>query len=341
MKVESRSEVGLVAPASRPRFPGPLRGAASHYNGPAMGLKGQAHSQCQARWRGTQRFHMGRNHPNPNPNGQHWQDVAYTAAVCFHGIVMEGRGKGVRPAAQGTNEGNNTHYAIFFMLGGSEEPNEEMLQAADTYVREHLGTSTWRDHSDFTSTACAGSVGARVSGGSLNLSGAVPAPSAPSGGDFITVGDRGDEVRKWQRALQSWNPGALPRFGADGDFGAETANWTVRFYNAVGLSASDPGNPRVGPASWKAMEDAPKGFSFRRTATIRRGSKGEAVREWQQALRSWNSGALPRFGADGDFGDETVNWTGRFMQAAGLTSSRPSSPVVGPRTRSAMESALS
>jgi peptidoglycan hydrolase-like protein with peptidoglycan-binding domain len=35
-------------------------------------------------------------------------------------------------------------------------------------------------------------------------------------------GDKGNAVRKFQEALMNERPGSLPKFGADGDFGAET-----------------------------------------------------------------------------------------------------------------------
>ena len=178
--LETRAEVGLVRPASRPRFPGPAKGVATHYNGPAMGMAGKPHEECQARWRGIQRFHMGRNHPNPQPNGRHWQDGAYTAAVCHHGIVMEGRGKDVRTAANGTNQANNTYYAVFFMVGGDEEPSPEMLRAAEWYASEHLSLSTWANHGDFRPTSCAGRVADHIdSNGRLTVpTGTATAPES-------------------------------------------------------------------------------------------------------------------------------------------------------------------
>lgn len=152
---------------------------------------------------------------------------------------------------------------------------------------------------------------------------------------YITVGDKGAEVRSWQQALRKWNPSALPRFGADGDFGNETLTWTLRFYDAVGMTVSDRSRPRVGQKSRDAIAKAAR-FAFSHTTLIRRGDKGAAVTEWQSALRNWNSRALPRFGADGDFGGETEDWTKRYQQAAGIGVDG----IVGPQTRSAMTRTL-
>lgn len=173
---ETRAEVGLVAPASRPRLPGPVLGCTAHYNGPPMWLAGQPHSACQFAWRNVQRFHMGNNHPNPLSTGRHWQDLAYTFAVCHHAIAMDGRGEDVRTAANGTNAGNNSWYACFFMLGEGEEPSREMLIAAEWYARTVLGVTTWNRHTDHKPTACAGPVNKYVVGGSLVIS-AEPAPA--------------------------------------------------------------------------------------------------------------------------------------------------------------------
>ena len=45
-------------------------------------------------------------------------------------------------------------------------------------------------------------------------------------------------VLKIQRALLVWDPKALPQWGADGDFGNETAEWVGKFQAAHGLKAT-------------------------------------------------------------------------------------------------------
>lgn len=232
--LESRSTVNLVLPDSRPRFPGPLRGVTAHWNGPAMGLSGRPHSACRAAWRGIQYFHMVT---------RGWADVAYSAAVCHHNIVMEGRGPGVRTAANGTNSGNNSWYAVFFMVGEGEEPSSAMLTAAEWYARVHLGTRNWNRHSDHKATTCAGTVNKYISGGNISTSGVERG--------YITVGDRGQAVKNWQQDLLKWDSLALPRFGADGDFGDETDFWTLKFQKSVGLKVDG----LVGPATLAAMEE--------------------------------------------------------------------------------------
>jgi N-acetyl-anhydromuramyl-L-alanine amidase AmpD len=70
------------------------------------------------------------------------------------------------------------------------------------------------------------------------------------------------------------------------------------------------------------------------------GDVGPEVRSWQQDLQRWDSAALPIFGADSDFGDETRQWTLQFLDNQGLSVSDRSAPRVGPVTREAMQQAL-
>jgi hypothetical protein len=52
---------------------------------------------------------------------------------------------------------------------------------------------------------------------------------------------------------------------------------------------------------------------------LRNGDKGEGVRRFQTALKGWNPDALPVFGVDGDFGDETETWVRDFQSYQDLT----------------------
>lgn len=80
----------------------------------------------------------------------------------------------------------------------------------------------------------------------------------------------------------------------------------------------------------------------RPSGVISVGDKGAEVRSWQQDLEKWRPGILRRYGADGDFGQETRAATVAFMRSVGLISStaNPDEPQVGPKTREAMRKAL-
>jgi len=51
---------------------------------------------------------------------------------------------------------------------------------------------------------------------------------------------------------------------------------------------------------------------------LSKGAKNPAVTRFQECLLVWDSTALPKDGADGVFGSETVEWVGRFQESIGL-----------------------
>ena len=63
--------------------------------------------------------------------------------------------------------------------------------------------------------------------------GSLPPPSHPR---RTRRGDPADEVRAWQTFLLQWDPQALPRYGADGDHGTETEEWSQRWESARGMA---------------------------------------------------------------------------------------------------------
>lgn len=52
--------------------------------------------------------------------------------------------------------------------------------------------------------------------------------------------------------------------------------------------------------------------------TLQRGDVGDTVRMMQRALLRWDPQILPRFGADGDYGDETIAAVKAFQSASDL-----------------------
>ena len=248
--LESRETVGLRSPRSRSRFPGPLRGVAAHYNGPAMGMAGRPHSECRARWRGIQSFHMA---PGGLGTTNGASDIAYTVAVCHHAIAMQGRGPGIRTGANGTNSGNTHYYAIFFLVGGDEEPSVAMLQAADWYARRYLNTTTWVKHSYFKSTSCPGRVGEYVRNGRLIVEG--EPVSYDLGDRVLSLTDpmmEGDDVEEWQKLLRRWKSDVDAE--VDGVFGPVTNHWSHIFMDeAMGVYTE---SPHVGAKTVAAMRAA-------------------------------------------------------------------------------------
>jgi hypothetical protein len=50
--------------------------------------------------------------------------------------------------------------------------------------------------------------------------------------------DTGIAVQRHQQALIAWNPDALPQWGADADYGAETEAWVKLYQDAADLAGS-------------------------------------------------------------------------------------------------------
>lgn len=185
---ESRETVGLVPPRSAPRIPGPVTSVTVHWNGPAVRIPAvRGHAGCRAFWRQVQKFHM---------HDRGWSDIAYTVGVCIHGVVMAGRGLGVRTAANGTNLGNNSSYAIYALLGEGEVPSDAMLHAIlDAAIA--LGQSTKRPHDFWKATGCPGVLKSWVLAGAPRPSGGTP-PTPPE--DAMALQD-GPDIERWQSDL--------------------------------------------------------------------------------------------------------------------------------------------
>jgi hypothetical protein len=145
----ARAIWGARPPKTVTPIPGPVRGVAIHYEGPHMGAYTPA--DAVALVRGIQRFHM---------DTRGWADIAYTAVVDRFGRVFEGRGPGVRTAAQGTNDGNDHYYAVCYLAGVDDPLTDDArvgVRAAVGWLRVagHAGDEI-RPHSSFHSTACPG-----------------------------------------------------------------------------------------------------------------------------------------------------------------------------------------
>lgn len=57
-------------------------------------------------------------------------------------------------------------------------------------------------------------------------------------GASLRRGDEGPEVKAMQELLLKWDPGCLPEYGADGDFGGETEKAVKAFQKAEGMAAT-------------------------------------------------------------------------------------------------------
>lgn len=223
-RLESRATVGLRTADARPRIPGPIRGTTIHYNGPPMGLIDVAHERCRAAWRDVQAFHMDR---------RGWSDVAYTMAACpAHGILMAGRGAGVRTAANGTATGNDQWYAIMALLGQGERPTAALYRAIVDGAKM-LDAPRLVPHSWHKPTGCPGDpLRAWIDDG------------APAGAgeddDMVPDGDRMKDVQEdlnWIGAHSTFELGGT--LTVDGVWGPNTSGALDRFRQVWALRARD------------------------------------------------------------------------------------------------------
>lgn len=153
MTFVSRKEWGAKPPKDQPTKInlGQARGMAVHYE--AVDRAGVKHERCDDIVRAIQRFHQ---------ETRGWDDIAYSFLVCRHGFVYEGRGWGVRTAANGTNDGNAAFHAVCFMdddQPGTQDATPEALCALALVIRE-CRQKGWgaevKPHSAFKSTTCPG-----------------------------------------------------------------------------------------------------------------------------------------------------------------------------------------
>lgn len=167
MNFVSRAEWGARPPRSRSTNITPTS-CTAHYGGdsPWGGTIG-SHQRCPVIVRSWQNFHM---------DGRGWSDLAYNAVACPHGYVFEGRGRGVRSAANGTNQGNQSSYAICYLAGDGDPLTDDGKRAYLDAAR-WLGQPLTKVHSDWFATACpGGAVRAWVKAGAPTPGGIPVAP---------------------------------------------------------------------------------------------------------------------------------------------------------------------
>jgi hypothetical protein len=153
VRLVNRAEWGARPPQQRQLLAkNEQKGTAVHYT--AADADEQAdHLRCAGRVRGIQAFHI---------DGRGWSDIAYSYLVCKHGYVFEGRCRGIRTAAQGTNDGNDGYHAVCFLGDDSAgrddvtDPGRAAMRDAVIWCNAWAGVDEIRPHSSFHSTACPG-----------------------------------------------------------------------------------------------------------------------------------------------------------------------------------------
>ncbi|KNG91579.1 hypothetical protein ANOM_000008 [Aspergillus nomiae NRRL 13137] len=121
---------------------------------PMTDAKGVKHSECDDFMRSVQNEHM-------DESPEDYFDIAYNLAVCEHGYVFDGRGKGHRSGANGNVQLNSDHYAVLAFLGkqGVTEPSDAQitgLQDSIAYLRRAGAGDEIKGHRDGYNTECPG-----------------------------------------------------------------------------------------------------------------------------------------------------------------------------------------
>ncbi|THG89659.1 hypothetical protein AJ85_15885 [Alkalihalobacillus alcalophilus ATCC 27647 = CGMCC 1.3604] len=161
--------------------------------------------------------------------------------------------------------------------------------------------------------------------------------------NLLRRGSKGEAVRQLQQDLLKVGE-SLPRFGVDGDFGAETENAVRSFQRKQNITVDGIVGPQTNQALAKALEASPTpppptppappapspppasggGGQKRTLRNIRPMMTGDDVRTVQRAV-----GAA----VDGIFGPNTEQKVREFQRAQGLTADG----IVGPKTWAAIE----
>lgn len=152
MRFVEREDWG--APATSPAsYLASARGVKIHYLGTAY--TSRAHSLCDDYVRSIRASHLANVREN-------YVDIAYTALVCEHGWVFEGRGTHKRPGANGNADLNGRDYAVCALLGSSGlvTPPDAMLAGlrdAIDWLRRDGDAGDWLGgHRDGYATECPG-----------------------------------------------------------------------------------------------------------------------------------------------------------------------------------------
>ncbi|WP_457028117.1 peptidoglycan recognition protein family protein [Kitasatospora sp. P5_F3] len=266
MQFVPRAQWGAVPPSGDWRYIPDAKGVKIHYEGTSVPADLVAdHSRCAGRVRAIQASHMA-------DKDEGWIDLAYSAIVCPHSYVFEGRGAHHQTGANGSASLNRAHYAVCAMVGdsGLTEPTEAMLHglrdAVEWLQRDGGAGPEIKGHRDGYATSCPGGplyawvqAGAPRPGVPAPAPAPMPKPTPPAplpptwpGGPYLRLQSpmlHGENVRRWQQRMRErgWP------IDVDGWFGPASAEIARRFQadsTAHGWPLGADGI--VGPATWTA-----------------------------------------------------------------------------------------
>lgn len=232
---ESPSKWGARVDYDARRPAGPKDSVIVHYPGESGNLQASllrsGHSACRSKVRSIEQHHLGKG----------WSGGGYNFIVCPHGTLlrMRGRGSAAHNPADSDNDGRSDNIdglGVQVLVGNSEQPAPAALQMLQR-VCDSLNGGVY-PHSASRSTSCPGDhlrawVKNYTTGGAFT---AHPSSTFSEEENVLTKGSKGDAVSYFQTALRGWDSGALPKFGADGDYGDEMTEWVGKYQRAADLT---------------------------------------------------------------------------------------------------------
>ena len=204
-------------------------GITAHYGGDSPWGKGGVnrsdHNRCPTIVRAWHDYHLSKG----------WSGLAYSAVVCPHGIIYQGRWANRRTAANGTNAGNQRSYAVCYLAGGDDAVTTEAKRAFHLSAALLRSSLRWR-HSDWKSTSCPGKPIRKWSQAGWPLppgpNPPPPNPPHPTEEYFVTPEDERKFEAMLDRKLEAQTNGILEFIfaGLEGVFGQQfnkLAEWTA------------------------------------------------------------------------------------------------------------------
>lgn len=253
LEIVSRARAGLPPRPETAALTG-SSGLTVHWNGPPMGLPaGTSFGEVARKMRAVWRFHT---------YTRGWGDFAYNFAVSQDGQVFEGRGWGVRPAAQGYI-GNGRMHAVIVLIGEGERPTDAALASLRLLDAEHTrryGRSKLVPHSRWAVRTCPGPVLTRwLRAGYPAPKTSVPAvvPAAPADPLEAFMSELSPAEREVLESLAGYLAGKKVRGSSFGkqllDFHREERPRLQALLRGIDTAGSTPfGLGRLGPAVVRA-----------------------------------------------------------------------------------------
>lgn len=331
MKFVSRAQWGAPA-TSAAAYIASTRGVKVHYLGSPY--TSRSHDRCDDYVRQIRASHLA--HPTEN-----YADIAYSALVCEHGTVFEGRGAHRRTGANGTAALNSQHYAVCALLGSSglTKPSDAMLGGivdAIEWLRDEGDAGTEiKGHRDGHPTACPGDAlyawvqaGAPRPGGDAPQGGIGPVTPDHPARHQVTIdglvygyGATGPHVTAVGKALVAAGHGRHYRVGPGPEWtDADTLNYQG-YQRSLGYTGADAdGVP--GPTSLRKLLGAkpkpkpkPKVPPFPGAQYFKAGANNKYVTQLGERLVARGFGKYYSVGPGPRWGDADRNATRAFQKS--------------------------